>query len=160
MTLTLVCVYGSLLRFTTSISYNSSASTLSPERKLILAWSFSAMEDINKHVQNKKSRSEKFERFWLQSEKWVSESGFEGVYLCLYGAYTAQGFCWLCAGQMLGKRGHINRHAPATPFKRQKEEEEEEAEVGRRGVKKKPQCLVKACSLTQSLSLSASQGAR
>lgn len=53
--------------------------------------------------------------------------------------------------------------APALPFKLQKEEEEEEeAEVVRRGVrgKKKPQCLVKACSLTQSLSLSASQGAR
>lgn len=51
--------------------------------------------------------------------------------------------------------------APALPFKLQKEEEEEEAEVVRRGVRgKKPQCLVKACSLTQSLSLSASQGAR
>lgn len=35
-----------------------------------------------------------------------------------------------------GREG--SRHAPAPPFKSQKEEEEEEAEVVRRGVKKSP----------------------
>lgn len=36
-----------------------------------------------------------------------------------------------------GERGHVNKHAPAPPFKPEKEEEEEEAEVVRRGVEKK-----------------------
>lgn len=76
----------------------------------------------------------------------LSESGCMkmGVHgrMCLYSAYTAQGSCWQCAGQMLAERGHINRHAPAPMFKRQREEEEEEAEVVRRGVKKKKKAPV------------------
>lgn len=56
------CVYGSLLWFTTSMSYDNTASTFSPVRKQIPVSLFSAMDpDINKSIQ----KSIHIEMLWL-----------------------------------------------------------------------------------------------
>lgn len=161
------CVYGSLLRFTTSISYDSSASALSPVRKQIPPSLFSAYGPRHKQMYPPK-KGTPIEKLWLLWCRiiWAREAAVGRV--GVYGGVSVFIWCLHSAGVDVGSvqdrcgasRDHVNRHAPVPPFKRQKEEKEEEAEVVRRGVKKSSQCLVKACSLTQSLSLSASQGAR